>query len=87
MFISDFNLKSSKDFPVDQIFVFLQTLALAEPIMCIDWILLACLPLQMEAGVLFYPGFSFRTLRKETVDFYNAHIGKSKNLVYMKVAY
>lgn len=56
MFISDFKLKSSEDFPLDWIFDFLQILALTEPIMCIDWILLACLHLQMEAFVLFYPG-------------------------------
>lgn len=52
---SHFKLRSSKDFPLDWIFVFLQILALTEPIMCIDWILLACLHLQMEACVLFYP--------------------------------
>lgn len=56
MFFSDSKLKSSKDFPLDWIFVFLQIQALTEPIMCIDWILLACLHLQMEARVLFYPG-------------------------------
>lgn len=50
---SDFKLRSSKDFPLDWSSVFLQILALAEPIMGIDWILLACLHLQMEACVFF----------------------------------
>lgn len=48
--------------------------------MCIDWILLACLHLQMEACVLFYPEkatefCAVSIIRKETVDFFTRSRG------------
>ena len=52
---SRLQVKEFKGFPPQTGSVFLQILAFTEPIMCIDWILLACLHLQMAAGVLFHP--------------------------------
>lgn len=71
MFASDSVSKGSKDFPLDRLFVCSQILTLTEPIMSIDWVLLACLHLQM-CVVFFRKSYgdfvSVSVLRKEIVE-------------------